>query len=63
MLRFDGDIFPVFLYFQKFRVLCKVLVSRGTLVQEGSALGQVGQHLQALALLQVSRDTAVIKAA
>jgi hypothetical protein len=26
-------------------------------------LGQVGQHLQALALLQVSRDTAVIKAA
>ena len=53
---FEGDIFPIFLYFQKFRVHCKVLLTRRTLLQEGSALGQVGQHLQALALLQVSRE-------
>jgi hypothetical protein len=58
---FDGNVFPIFLHFQKFRVHGKVLVTQRTLLQvEGSALGPVGQHLQALALLQVQREESLI---
>ena len=56
------EIFSLyFLHFQKFRVHCKVLVTQRTLLQvEGLALGPVGQHLQALALLQVRREESLI---
>ncbi len=57
---FDGNICTIFLHFQKFRVECKILLTRRTLLQEGSALGQVGQHLQAQALLQVRREGSLI---
>ena len=47
---------PYILRFQKFQVDCKVLLTQRTLLQQGSAWGQAGQQVQALALLQVRRE-------